>query len=155
VDAGGARGTRHRRRLERLRAQRRTAYARGAADLSVPARAVLAADARRRRAPRSREGRRAPSAGSSAAAIGVARCPVRIGVERRVAVLRRRPQGVRPGRLSGDGVPGIDRKSTRLNSSHANTSYAVFCLKKKKLAIEKSQPQIKKRLNAASQNQRP
>src|SRR3712207_8878482 len=26
-----------------------------------------------------------------------------------------------------------DRKSTRLNSSHANTSHAVFCLKKKKL----------------------
>src|SRR3712207_7387357 len=31
----------------------------------------------------------------------------------------------------GDG-PKIDRKSTRLNSSHANISYAVFCLKKKK-----------------------
>src|SRR3712207_7933475 len=29
-----------------------------------------------------------------------------------------------------DGEPG-DRKSTRLNSSHANISYAVFCLKKK------------------------
>src|SRR3712207_8346687 len=33
-------------------------------------------------------------------------------------------------------VPGLkvvlDRKSTRLNSSHANISYAVFCLKKKK-----------------------
>src|SRR3712207_7741003 len=28
---------------------------------------------------------------------------------------------------------GKDRKSTRLNSSHANISYAVFCLKKKKL----------------------
>src|SRR3712207_8589705 len=32
-------------------------------------------------------------------------------------------------------APGVqqqeDRKSTRLNSSHANTSYAVFCLKKK------------------------
>src|SRR3712207_7238713 len=28
--------------------------------------------------------------------------------------------------------PGPDRKSTRLNSSHANISYAVFCLKKKK-----------------------
>src|SRR3712207_1022272 len=28
-------------------------------------------------------------------------------------------------------VSGRDRKSTRLNSSHANTSYAVFCLKKK------------------------
>src|SRR3712207_8368705 len=39
----------------------------------------------------------------------------------------------------GQGIPsdllgergGSDRKSTRLNSSHANISYAVFCLKKK------------------------
>src|SRR3712207_8153484 len=30
---------------------------------------------------------------------------------------------------------GVDRKSTRLNSSHANISYAVFCLKKKKIKI--------------------
>src|SRR3712207_8322790 len=29
--------------------------------------------------------------------------------------------------------PDEDRKSTRLNSSHANISYAVFCLKKKNL----------------------
>src|SRR3712207_9272625 len=29
-------------------------------------------------------------------------------------------------------LPREDRKSTRLNSSHANISYAVFCLKKKK-----------------------
>src|SRR3712207_7981791 len=29
----------------------------------------------------------------------------------------------------------IDRKSTRLNSSHANISYAVFCLKKKKHSL--------------------
>src|SRR3712207_8201084 len=28
-----------------------------------------------------------------------------------------------------------DRKSTRLNSSHANISYAVFCLKKKKIIL--------------------
>src|SRR3712207_7318222 len=28
-------------------------------------------------------------------------------------------------------IRGLDRKSTRLNSSHANISYAVFCLKKK------------------------
>src|SRR5438445_5575553 len=28
-----------------------------------------------------------------------------------------------------------DRKSTRLNSSHANNSYAVFCLKKKRLLL--------------------
>src|SRR5947209_1794378 len=36
--------------------------------------------------------------------------------------------------LQGAGVPFVisDRKSTRLNSSHANISYAVFCLKKKK-----------------------
>src|SRR5438445_7823103 len=31
-----------------------------------------------------------------------------------------------------DAVSDLDRKSTRLNSSHANISYAVFCLKKKK-----------------------
>src|SRR3712207_7886681 len=41
------------------------------------------------------------------------------------------------GKLSGDTWHGEwwlspDRKSTRLNSSHANISYAVFCLKKKK-----------------------
>src|SRR3989442_9512887 len=29
-------------------------------------------------------------------------------------------------------IKGIDRKSTRLNSSHVRISYAVFCLKKKK-----------------------
>src|SRR3712207_8932483 len=32
----------------------------------------------------------------------------------------------------GFGFLAADRKSTRLNSSHANISYAVFCLKKKK-----------------------
>src|SRR3712207_8362407 len=31
------------------------------------------------------------------------------------------------------GQPTQDRKSTRLNSSHANISYAVFCLKKKNI----------------------
>src|SRR3712207_7942557 len=36
--------------------------------------------------------------------------------------------GVRGRRLRA----AVDRKSTRLNSSHANISYAVFCLKKKK-----------------------
>src|SRR3712207_8602846 len=30
----------------------------------------------------------------------------------------------------------LDRKSTRLNSSHANISYAVFCLKKKNLQLQ-------------------
>src|SRR5690349_22730740 len=31
-----------------------------------------------------------------------------------------------------DGEPWLDRKSTRLNSSHVESSYAVFCLKKKR-----------------------
>src|SRR3712207_7661568 len=34
--------------------------------------------------------------------------------------------------LCGGRERPLDRKSTRLNSSHANISYAVFCLKKKK-----------------------
>src|SRR3712207_7582932 len=32
----------------------------------------------------------------------------------------------------------LDRKSTRLNSSHANISYAVFCLKKKKVCRQRT-----------------
>src|SRR3712207_8407271 len=35
---------------------------------------------------------------------------------------------------------GGDRKSTRLNSSHANISYAVFCLKKKTIYKHQSNP---------------
>src|SRR3712207_9479868 len=35
-----------------------------------------------------------------------------------------------------------DRKSTRLNSSHANISYAVFCLKKKKKLLYHSLPTV-------------
>src|SRR5438445_361719 len=64
-------------------------------------------------------------------------------------LLRRRPRDAagRAGQVARGGIPedpyhlphavarvagGTDRKSTRLNSSHANISYAVFCLKKKK-----------------------
>src|SRR3712207_7041919 len=43
---------------------------------------------------------------------------------------RRRAQ-----RLHDRGEAVRDRKSTRLNSSHANISYAVFCLKKKKTSL--------------------
>src|SRR3712207_8582297 len=38
---------------------------------------------------------------------------------------------LRPAELPDHPQVGEDRKSTRLNSSHANISYAVFCLKKK------------------------
>src|SRR5258707_3723086 len=37
----------------------------------------------------------------------------------------------------------LDRKSTRLNSSHANISYAVFCLKKKKLNCHDADCQVR------------
>src|SRR3712207_9097746 len=41
--------------------------------------------------------------------------------------------GLRPGlAMTAKQLADEDRKSTRLNSSHANISYAVFCLKKKK-----------------------
>src|SRR5689334_23811674 len=40
-----------------------------------------------------------------------------------------RCEGMQPVGLGLD--PGVDRKSTRLNSSHSSISYAVFCLKKK------------------------
>src|SRR3712207_7430962 len=36
----------------------------------------------------------------------------------------------------GEAADGEDRKSTRLNSSHANISYAVFCLKKKQNTLD-------------------
>src|SRR3712207_7742276 len=58
---------------------------------------------------------------------------------RRLADAARRDRAVHPHHgLEGRGLRtrvrrahGGDRKSTRLNSSHANISYAVFCLKKK------------------------
>src|SRR3712207_8883665 len=83
------------------------------------------------------------------------RSPVVGGATRgRVAVSAtgRLALGARPGRPCGDGGsphPGVpagagggaaraateDRKSTRLNSSHANISYAVLCLKKKTIFL--------------------
>src|SRR3712207_7907113 len=60
-----------------------------------------------------------------------------VAVEHPVAVVVRRELEVAGlGDAEHDGVllepRRLDRKSTRLNSSHANISYAVFCLKKKK-----------------------
>src|SRR2546427_12910603 len=61
------------------------------------------------------------------------RCEVR-----EAAVLEVAPQQFhrvevwRVGRKPDDVAARIDRKSTRLNSSHSQISYAVFCLKKKK-----------------------
>src|SRR3712207_7774070 len=49
-------------------------------------------------------------------------------LEQRLLAGPPRPRGRRPPQPADD---LLDRKSTRLNSSHANISYAVFCLKKK------------------------
>src|SRR3712207_7998461 len=51
-------------------------------------------------------------------------------VRRRILIHRRL---LADGCLDAPTVYASDRKSTRLNSSHANISYAVFCLKKKKI----------------------
>src|SRR2546427_2529517 len=70
-------------------------------------------------------------------------------VERRWPVVDVRPParviGVRVDQIAAgarDDVPGglggRDRKSTRLNSSHSQISYAVFCLKKKKRKIRET-----------------
>src|SRR5438874_11311950 len=54
----------------------------------------------------------------------------RIGGRGRRHIARRRDPAARS---SPSGVVDEDRKSTRLNSSHVEISYAVFCLEKKKL----------------------
>src|SRR2546429_3647947 len=45
-------------------------------------------------------------------------------------------------------LDGVDRKSTRLNSSHGYISYAVFCLKKKKNILKNLTLQMKQHLRA-------
>src|SRR3712207_7517378 len=55
--------------------------------------------------------------------------------------LRRAAAGVQRG------AAAVDRKSTRLNSSHANISYAVFCLKKKKLQEDATSNPMSKQLH--------
>src|SRR3712207_8302789 len=69
--------------------------------------------------------------GGAAAAAADGHVQVGDGVERRAAGGSGRcaPEG--PAERA-DAALALDRKSTRLNSSHANISYAVFCLKKKK-----------------------
>src|SRR3712207_8045343 len=58
------------------------------------------------------------------------------GYVRREHVTWDRPLGSKNGRGAAGAALARDRKSTRLNSSHANISYAVFCLKKKKTQIK-------------------
>src|SRR3712207_7604257 len=55
----------------------------------------------------------------------------RAGADRIVGPVRAAADGLGADPAAVFGDPAGDRKSTRLNSSHANISYAVFCLKKK------------------------
>src|SRR2546427_7644294 len=65
-----------------------------------------------------------------------------LGARARASPLREHAhlRGGRRGALRGQGADGGDRKSTRLNSSHSQISYAVFCLKKKKKQCRKERP---------------
>src|SRR2546430_6343082 len=58
--------------------------------------------------------------------------PVVIGLDRAPARGPHAPRELVVRQQATDGVAKRDRKSTRLNSSHSQISYAVFCLKKKK-----------------------
>src|SRR5688572_30878643 len=53
------------------------------------------------------------------------------GTQHRITLLLNRTASAQPYQAP-DGTARSDRKSTRLNSSHSQISYAVFCLKKKK-----------------------
>src|SRR5438309_6576900 len=77
-----------------------------------------------------RAGRGGGNAARGHLAIGDARDIVRSAPELRRSVRTSLCAGVRTAR---DAERRVDRKSTRLNSSHSSISYAVFCLKKKKL----------------------
>src|SRR2546427_9199455 len=52
--------------------------------------------------------------------------------------------------LQGAAAGAADRKSTRLNSSHSQISYAVFCLKKKKKQLRNRRLLWKKRISPSS-----
>src|SRR5690349_23712985 len=79
--------------------------------------------------------------------------PATIVWETRTLVRRRRRgegdgrwnRGLAAGRCRRTSVR--DRKSTRLNSSHVEISYAVFCLKKKKKKKKKKNKLVKKQTN--------
>src|SRR2546421_4512320 len=65
---------------------------------------------------------------------------------------RRRLAGRSPTRrfISWTAVCNRDRKSTRLNSSHDQISYAVFCLKKKKMDVAANTTPTKPRLRSTT-----
>src|SRR3712207_8054681 len=80
-----------------------------------------------------------PEVGAGAAPVAAVGCgqrgggdggvhgPTSSGLQRRTTRVHEPPRGG-----TGSNSEAGDRKSTRQNSSHANISYAVFCLKKKK-----------------------
>src|SRR2546427_7434939 len=80
-------------------------------------------------APPCPAGRRARGLGACALQRGGA--PAHAGPAGAAGPLAGPQRALAPGLRAGGGPPEADRKSTRLNSSHSQISYAVFCLKKK------------------------
>src|SRR3712207_7147224 len=76
-----------------------------------------------------------PISGAAALPAELPLLPRRLRAGRRAARAGAQPAPGRPAAARRRPPRGAaaDRKSTRLNSSHANISYAVFCLKKKKV----------------------
>src|SRR5438874_10219957 len=92
-----------------------------------------------------------PSGGPGVVPHRVPRADARAGTG-----LARHPEG---GEHAPDGpdrerVLPLDRKSTRLNSSHVEISYAVFCLKKKKKNKQHTQQTTRNRLDSSLDQQR-
>src|SRR5689334_23415904 len=71
-------------------------------------------------------------------------CRPRPTTRRACSTSSRPPTATPPTSPSSSSRPVVDRKSTRLNSSHSSISYAVFCLKKKKKKTQKIIMNIKK-----------
>src|SRR3712207_7349080 len=86
---------------------------------------TLSRSAERRRGQRRRVRLTVPGLGHGLDSAEVAHARTAVAVEVGVEHLAPVPRPRQPDPVAGD------RKSTRLNSSHANISYAVFCLKKK------------------------
>src|SRR5699024_11954348 len=81
-----------------------------------------------------------PRSGRPASAPRARPAPGRVAAAR--GCTRRGARGCEP-RSHAPARAALDRKSTRLNSSHVSISYAVFCLKKKKNEAEQKKIEIR------------
>src|SRR5205809_3319563 len=89
---------------------------------------------------------KAPSPASAKTVLRALAKRPKAAVQKPAKVAAKRPGGPAPADTReriATALEAIDRKSTRLNSSHGYISYAVFCLKKKKTEKKQKQLQVK------------